>query len=177
VAAYRDLIMPIYTKAAVLGKPLILFSAHGLPIKNIKAGDPYEAQVNASMEAIVEAMAIPDLNYKVTYQSKVGPLEWLGPSTEAEIEAAALAKIPLLVVPVAFVSEHSETLVELDIEYKELAAKHGAADLYFRVPTVSTHPAFIDGLSKLCLNAQEKCRPGYEDTPCSTVHKKCPCLA
>ena len=83
----------------------------------------------------------------VCYQSRVGPLEWIEPATDAEIRrAGASDKRALVVCPIAFVSEHSETLVELDIEYRHLAEQNGAP-AYVRVPTVATHPAFIGGLA------------------------------
>ena len=82
------------------------------------------------------------------YQSRVGPLEWIGPSTDAEIERAGADGKNLMIVPIAFVSEHSETLVELDIEYRELAESVGV-DAYYRVPAVGTHPAFIGALADL----------------------------
>ena len=86
---------------------------------------------------------------RLTYQSRVGPLKWVKPSTEAVIlQAGASESAPLVVCPIAFVSEHSETLVELDIEYRHLAEQNGAA-AYVRVPAVGTHPAFIGGLANL----------------------------
>lgn len=127
----------------------ILFSAHGLPEKIIKNGDPYQAQVEGTVEAIVEKLAIEKLDYQVCYQSKVGPLEWIKPSTESEIERAGKEKKPIVIVPIAFVSEHSETLVELDIEYKELAEEH-EVPAYYRVPTLSDNPHYIDCLAMLC---------------------------
>ncbi|MCA3265971.1 MAG: ferrochelatase, partial [Azospirillum sp.] len=98
--------------------------------------------------AVVAKLGIPDLDHVVCYQSRVGPLEWIGPYTEDEIARAGADKVPLVVVPLAFVSEHSETLVELDIEYREKAVEDGVPH-YARVPTVSTHPAFIAGLARV----------------------------
>ncbi len=129
-------------------KKRILFSAHGLPEKIVKAGDPYQWQVEQTVAAIRGALARPELDSVVCYQSRVGPLAWLGPSTEAEIRRAGAEGVGLLVVPVAFVSEHSETLVELDIEYRHLASAVGVPT-YIRVPTVGTAPSFIAGLAAL----------------------------
>jgi ferrochelatase len=84
----------------------------------------------------------------VAFQSRVGPLEWVGPATDQAIKDAAEGGKAIVIVPVAFVSEHSETLVELDIEYRHLAEKHGAV-VYERAPTVSVDPAFIMGLAHL----------------------------
>jgi ferrochelatase len=130
------------------GNPRVLFSAHGLPRKFVDDGDPYATQVEATVAAVVSALAMPDLDHVVCYQSRIGPLEWLKPYTSDEIVAAARAKRPIVVVPVAFVSEHSETLVELDMDYRELAEREGAA-AYVRAPTVGTDPDFIAGLARL----------------------------
>jgi ferrochelatase len=100
-------------------------------------------------------LAIEGLDYVICYQSKVGPLEWLGPSTESEIKRAASDAVPIIIVPVAFVSEHSETLVELDIEYKHLAEELGIKG-YFRVPAITTNPNFIECLKEQVLIAQSR---------------------
>jgi len=128
--------------------PRVLFSAHGLPKASIEKGDPYQSQVEMTAKAVVRQMGIPDLDWLVCYQSRVGPLEWIGPDTESEIERAGADRVPVVVVPLAFVSEHSETLVELDLEYGELARERGVP-VYVRVATVQTHPAFIEGLADL----------------------------
>ncbi|GAB4394952.1 MAG: ferrochelatase [Kiloniellaceae bacterium] len=128
--------------------PRVLFSAHGLPKKIIEKGDPYQWQVERSVAAVVRRLGEVNLDYQVCYQSRVGPLEWIGPPTDEEIEKAAREGRTIIVVPIAFVSEHSETLVELDIEYRELAEKAGAAG-YLRVPTVMADVPFIDGLAEL----------------------------
>jgi ferrochelatase len=127
--------------------PRLLFSAHGLPQRCVDAGDPYQWQVERSVAAVVTALGRPDLDHRLCYQSRVGPLRWLEPSTEAEIRRAGAEKVPLLVVPIAFVSEHSETLVELDIEYRHLADLHGVP-AYIRVPTVQAMAGFINGLAR-----------------------------
>jgi ferrochelatase len=124
----------------------LLFSAHGLPQKVVDAGDPYQFQVEQTVAAVLAALDRPDLDHVLCYQSRVGPLKWLTPSTDSEIRRAGADGVALLVVPIAFVSEHSETLVELDIEYRHLAAEHGVP-AYVRVPTVDALPAFIDGLA------------------------------
>jgi protoporphyrin/coproporphyrin ferrochelatase len=127
-------------------QPRLLFSAHGLPQKVVDAGDPYQWQVERSVAAVVAALNIPGLDSVLCYQSRVGPLKWLQPSTEAEIERAGVDGVPLVVIPIAFVSEHSETLVELDIEYRHVATAHGVP-AYIRVPTVDLLPQFINGLA------------------------------
>ncbi|MEM7170111.1 MAG: ferrochelatase [Pseudomonadota bacterium] len=148
VSSIAELIAPRLKEAAQAGIPRLLFSAHGLPKKVIERGDPYQEQVEQTSLAVTDLLAQEDLDYVVCYQSRVGPLEWIGPSTEEEIERAGRDGRPLVVCPIAFVSEHSETLVELDIEYGELARSSGVP-LYLRVPTVDTAEPFINGLACL----------------------------
>jgi len=152
VEAVADLIRPALETAGATGSPRVLFSAHGLAKRQVERGDPYQRHVEASAAAVVERLAMPSLDWLVCYQSRVGPLEWLQPYTEDELERTAEDKVPLVVVPIAFVSEHSETLVELDIEYREEAAKLGVPD-YVRVPTVGESAPFIDGLARLVSEA------------------------
>lgn len=126
----------------------ILFSAHGLPRKFIERGDPYQWQVEQTNAAIAKALEIDDLDWVSCYQSRVGPVEWISPATEDEIIRAAKDNKALIIVPVAFVSEHSETLVELDIEYADLARKHGVT-AYHRIETVGVQQDFIRSLGCL----------------------------
>jgi len=126
----------------------VLFSAHGLPEVIIRNGDPYQFQVERTVAGVVRMLGIDDLDWAVCYQSRATPQKWIGPSTEEEIERAVHDKAAVLVVPIAFVSEHSETLVELDVEYRELAEKAGIIG-YFRTPTQNSDPAFIDALGTL----------------------------
>ncbi len=135
-------------RCAGSGKPRVLFSAHGVPRKFVAAGDPYQDQVERTVAAIVAGLAIDGLDYVVCYQSRVGRLEWLAPYTDDEIRRAGAAGVSVVVVPVAFVCEHSETLVELDMDYAELAAASGVPD-YVRVPTAGIDAAFIGGLARL----------------------------
>jgi len=176
VAAHAKRIKDVYWKAADQGKPKILFSAHGLPEKIIAAGDPYQWQVEKSVEAIVQILAIDDLDYGICYQSRVGKLEWIGPSTEEEIMLAGEQKIPLLVVPISFVSEHSETLVELDIDYRNLALANGVPG-YWRVAALGVEEFFIEMLSDLCLNSGKdgQIRPAGKERLCPKSFEKCIC--
>ena len=137
------------------GAPRVLFSAHGLPKKIVAAGDPYEWQVNETARKVIEEVGRPGLDWTVCYQSKVGPLEWIGPSLDDEIKRAAKDRVPVVIVPIAFVSEHSETLVELDIQYREIAMGEGVPG-YARVPTVSDAPDFIRGLADLVFHARQR---------------------
>jgi len=129
-------------------KPRILFSAHGLPESIVKDGDPYQWQCEESAKAIVSTLGIKDLDWVICYQSRVGPKKWIGPSTEEELERAAHDGKAVIIYPHAFTQEHVETLVELDIEYKKVAAKAGQRG-YYRAQTVGTQPQFIDGLATL----------------------------
>lgn len=139
-------------RLAPQAEPLIVFSAHGLPKKIVDAGDPYVRQVEAGVAAVAAALKLPDSQWVTAYQSRVGPLEWVGPATDEVIRKAADAGRAIVVVPVAFVSEHSETLVELDIEYRHLAEAHHAA-AYVRVPTVNDDADFIAGLGDIVRTA------------------------
>jgi len=154
----------------------VLFSAHGLPKKIVAAGDPYQFQVEATVAALRAALEVPALDSVICYQSRVGPLEWLGPATDAEIARAGAARIALVVVPVAFVSEHSETLVELDIEYRHLAERAGVP-AYIRLPTVGTAPAFISalaGLVRAALASGSPLRAGEGRRICPASFALCP---
>ncbi|MBE03665.1 MAG: ferrochelatase [Gammaproteobacteria bacterium] len=147
ISAQVDLIKKTIESVNVKSYRLIL-SAHGLPKKVIKRGDPYQIHVEKTAESIVKGLKIKNLDWCVSYQSRVGPLEWIGPSTDDEIKKAGREEKSLIIAPIAFVSEHSETLVELDIEYLQLAKKHGVPE-YLRVPAVGTHESFISGLGNL----------------------------
>lgn len=140
--ALQDLMRPFYEKAKAYGRPQVLLTAHGLPEKTIKKGDPYQRHV----EQTVEKLSLPEAI--LCYQSRVGPLKWIGPSLEEEILKASRCGRPLVVVPLSFVSEHSETLVELDITLRDLALREGCP-AYERVPTLQTHPLFIKALASL----------------------------
>lgn len=153
--AQAERIAECHARLAGERPPRLLFSAHGLPQKVIDSGDPYQWQVEQTARAIVvqlEDRGLHDLEWTVCYQSQVGPLKWIGPSTEEEIVRAGQNDLPVIVVPLAFVSEHSETLVELDIEYRELAVSHGVTG-YERVPALGVAPAFIKDLAKVVRDA------------------------
>lgn len=151
IAAEVELIEEILARRRPSLSYRLLFSAHGLPRKIIARGDPYQWQVEGSVEAILRALP-HDLDWTICYQSCVGPLEWIGPQTDHEIRRAGAEGKAVIVAPVSFVSEHSETLVELDIFYAKLARDAGVPD-YLRVPTVRTHPRFIKGLAGLVTRA------------------------
>ena len=152
VAAHADLLKKecLKTKQNIR----ILFSAHGLPKKIIQKGDPYQWQIEQTANAIAVKANLNKKNWFVCYQSRVGPLEWIGPSLDEEIKKASEDNVGIIVIPIAFVSEHSETLVELDIEYRNKAENMGIP-YYGRVPAIGTHPSFIVGLEALVNNASK----------------------
>ena len=185
VEAQAALIRPrlLTAAAAGQGRPRLLFSAHGLPKKVVARGDPYQWQVERTSAAVAERLrrdGIDALDWQICYQSRVGPLEWIGPSTEAEIRRAGRDRVPVVLTPIAFVSEHSETLVELDIEYRKLAAEHGVP-AYERVPALGTEPGFIAALADLVRQALG--RPAGSTAPdggrrlCPAAFRRCPCPA
>ncbi len=152
----------------------LIFSAHGLPENKIKNGDPYQWQVEATVKEIMSKMKNENLDYTISYQSRVGPLKWIGPSTEEVIIKYSKEKRGIVIVPIAFVSEHSETLVELDIEYKKLAKKNGC-NFYKRVPALGIEENFIKGLTELVLQKQTKGN-FVSSVMCPNKYIKCPCL-
>ncbi len=156
----------------------LIFSAHGLPEKNIKKGDPYQWQVEQSVKKIVENLNDENLDWILSYQSRVGPLKWIGPSTETIIIENSKIGKHIVLVPIAFVSEHSETLVELDIEYKEIADANGCKN-YTRVPALGINEDFIKAMSELIIKKNEY-KINEDLYPpkiqCPSNFKKCPCL-
>lgn len=148
IAAGADKIRTAMAKIEAKPKIRLLFSAHGLPEKIIKDGDPYQRQIEQTAAALVQALAIPDLEWAICYQSRVGPMKWIGPSIDDELNRAGADKVAVVVYPIAFVSEHVETLVELDHEYAEVAKTYGVP-AYARAGTVMDHPDFIAGLAEM----------------------------
>ena len=136
----------------------VLFSAHGLPEAVVRRGDPYQWQIEQTAAAVLREVSEPVSDWTVCYQSRATPQRWIEPSTEAEIERAARDGVAVLVVPIAFVSDHSETLVELDVDYRALAARLGVPG-YFRVPTQNSDIAFIAALARVVRRARA-CGPG-----------------
>jgi ferrochelatase len=134
-----------------------LFSAHGLPQKLIDAGDPYVFQIKESVDKISKKLQenYGEIDFAICYQSKVGPLQWTSPSLETELKRAILDKKIPVIIPIAFVSEHSETLVELDIEYFEMAEKLNAKD-YIRIPALNSDSFYIKSLSEICLKISKE---------------------
>jgi len=153
----------------------LIFSAHGLPESKIKKGDPYQWHVEETVKEIMLRLKKENLDHLISYQSRIGPMKWIGPSTDEVIIKYSKEKKGIVIVPVAFVSEHSETLVELDIEYKKLAEKNGCS-FYKRVPALGIEENFIKGLEELVLR-QETRGNFVSSVMCSNKYVKCPCLA
>jgi protoporphyrin/coproporphyrin ferrochelatase len=129
-------------------KALILFSAHSLPLEVIDRGDSYPQEVGASVQRVVETLGVPN-PYLLAYQSDVGPVRWLGPRTEQVIRRlGARGQKHVLVVPIAFTSDHIETLSELDREYGEVAHQVGITQ-YKRAPAMNDRPRFLDALAEI----------------------------
>jgi ferrochelatase len=142
--AHADAIVTAWRKADAPASPRVLFSAHGLPEKIVAAGDPYQWQIEQTCAAV--APFLPEsFETSICYQSRVGPLKWIGPSTEDALKVAAADKKGVIVSPIAFVSEHIETLVELDVEYAEKAHEWGVP-FYIRAPALGTADGFVQAL-------------------------------
>ena len=158
------------------GRPPVrlLFSAHGVPQNIVAGGDPYQWQVETTCAAKSLPRAwVHGWDWRVCYQSRVGPLKWLGPSTPDAIRAAGDEGLGVLIDPVAFVCEHIETLVELDRDYAALAR---AADVpvYLRAPAIGTQPAFIEGLARTsCFDALERSGVAPAGAACPASFGRC----
>lgn len=158
IAATADLLRAAWLKArAELDSAIglrVLFSAHGLPEAIVQAGDPYQWQIEQTVAGVMASWG-QECDWTICYQSRATPQRWIEPSTEHEIQRAGSDKVAVLVVPIAFVSEHSETLVELDVDYRRLADQLGVPG-YFRVPAQNTDPAFIAALAALVRRTRER---------------------
>jgi ferrochelatase len=170
IQAHAALVLRTW-EAAGRPKVRLLFSAHGLPEKIVRNGDPYQWQVEATCAAIVERLG-PGWDWQICYQSRVGPLKWLEPSTVQAIEAAGRDGLGVLIDPVAFVSEHIETLVELDRDYAELAARRGVP-VYLRAPVVGTEMSFISGLEGAVRRALNRDGAGPDGKSCPAGLTRC----
>ncbi|MBS0363443.1 MAG: ferrochelatase [Proteobacteria bacterium] len=148
----------------------LLFSAHGLPRRVVEGGDPYQAQIEATAAAIAARLPqFPD--WRVCYQSRVGRLVWLGPNTDDEIRGAGAEGKGVLIAPIAFVSEHVETLVELDHDYAKVAREAGCSP-YLRAKTPGVSEAFIAELAKTVLETAGEITP-HGPWRCPAGHAKC----
>ncbi len=185
IKAYGALTIEKLKQSAFAKDAMILYSAHGIPQDCIDDGDPYEEQIGKTANAIQNYLISNGYHndFKITYQSKVGPKKWLEPDTESVITKFSKEKKPLVIVPLAFTSEHSETLVELDMDYQDLAMSMGCPE-YMRVPAVSDNVHFIEGLKQgiisiltknltcnatICSNKMIQCPKKTNLTPCITI--------
>jgi protoporphyrin/coproporphyrin ferrochelatase len=137
----------------------IFFSAHGVPKKYVtKYGDPYQIEIENCVDLVMQTLRQIYQRYNahtLAYQSRVGPVEWLQPYTESAIAQLAKRGVnDLLVVPISFISEHIETLQEIDMEYREVAETVGIHN-FARVPALNSHPVFINDLAELILESLE----------------------
>jgi ferrochelatase len=130
---------------------LVVFSAHGLPMSQVRKGDPYPGYVAISARGVADRCGLAEGEWQVVYQSRVGPTKWLGPDTIEWIEANVRGKA-VVAVPVAFVSEHLETLYDLDILAREAAEKGGAAS-FARAPALGARPDFVAALAAIVRGA------------------------
>jgi len=177
IDAHAQRIRAAWNAAGAPANVKLLFSAHGLPEKIVQGGDPYQAQIEATAAAVAAKLG-GGWSWTVCYQSRVGRLKWIGPSTLEAIAAAGAEGKGVVVCPISFVSEHIETLVELDHDYAEAARNDGVAP-YIRVPALGVHAHFIHGLAQAVRTAVA--RDAGDITPgsawrCGREHGRCPCL-
>ncbi|MCI0468668.1 MAG: ferrochelatase [Nitrospirae bacterium] len=133
-------------------KPVVLFSAHSLPQRFIDEGDPYAKEVKGTVEAITKKL---DINWRLSYQSKTGPVKWLKPTTEETIRRLSREGVKdILVVPISFVSDHIETLYEIDILYKDMAQRLGMN--LKRIESLNTSPKFIEAMADMVMTNAAK---------------------
>jgi len=171
VSAHADTITSVLAKVDDPSSYRLLFSAHGLPQNIIDRGDPYQDQVESCVAAIMRH--IGDHDHVICYQSRVGPLKWIGPSTDDMVRQAGRDSKSIILVPVAFVSEHIETLVELDIEYRHLARECGVPD-YVRAPALGTASGFIAALADEVRKALAGSQAVVGDHDCAACYTFCP---
>jgi ferrochelatase len=142
----------------------VLFSAHGVPQRYIEMGDPYQEQIQKCVSLIAKEYSA-EVTTHLSYQSRVGPIEWLRPYTDDMLEELGASGVKnLVVVPISFVSEHIETLEEIDIEYRELAEESGILN-WRRVPALNTDEGFIEDLAHMVVEALQE--------PAITVTEAC----
>ena len=175
IDAHVERIMQAWDRAGRPENVSLLLSAHGLPEKIVRDGDPYQWQCETMADMI--AGRVPrEWDVTACYQSRVGPLKWIGPPTEEVVAEMADAGKNILIAPIAFVSEHIETLVELGEEYRLVAEQHGAAS-YTRVEALGTHPDFIAMLANETVEAlrmETPMRSCAGDRLCPHGFAKCP---
>ena len=177
VEAHARRILATYTAVGQPAPVRLLFSAHGLPQKVVDGGDPYQDQIERTAAAVLRRLgpdwAAAGWDWRVCYQSRVGPMQWLSPSTVEAIGEAAADQRGVLIAPIAFVSEHVETLVELDHEYAALAREH-ALPFYLRAPAIGDDLAFIEGLAETAIAALSHVGVQPQGAACPSGFARCP---
>jgi protoporphyrin/coproporphyrin ferrochelatase len=163
VRAMADLIAQELDQLPDPSRGHVFFSAHGVPVSYVEeAGDPYQREIENCTRLIMAALNRPNA-HTLAYQSRVGPVEWLQPYTEDAIADLASKGIKeLVVVPISFVSEHIETLQEIDMEYREIAEEAGI-ETFRRVPALNTHTGFIDDMASMVVEALNSPRQLFSD--------------
>ena len=130
----------------------VLFSAHSLPMRIVESGDPYVSHIRGTIDAVAQRI---DISWHLSYQSRSGPVRWLGPSTEDTLKSLAARGVrDLLIVPISFVSDHIETLYEIDIVYKEHAKQLGMN--LVRAESLNTSPLFIKTLEDIVVKTYKE---------------------
>ncbi len=137
----------MWGEATCHGRPMLLFSAHGLPEQIVQQGDPYPEHCQETMDLIVSKLSF-NADATLCYQSRIGHQKWLEPYLVDAIDQASVEKRPIMIIPISFVCEYLETLVELQIEYRDRAVNQGAP-FYSVIPPVGDDPFFISGLARL----------------------------
>jgi len=170
VEAHANAILGAWEAA---GRPHVrlLFSAHGVPVSVIDKGDPYQWQIEATCAAVAARLG-EGWDWRLCYQSRVGPMKWLGPTILEAITAAAEEGLGVLIDPIAFVSEHVETLVELDIEYAHMAEELGM-QTYLRAPAVGTDQVFVEGLAAAAIKALDGLGVTADNARCPGAFSQC----
>jgi ferrochelatase len=129
-------------------RAVILFSAHGLPQRFIDEGDPYVKEIETTRQGLLDRLQLRNREL-LAYQSRTGPVKWLAPGTEETLRALGREGVKdVLVVPLSFVSDHIETLYEVDLLFAA-AARQGGITGYYRPPALNTSPLFIRALTGL----------------------------
>jgi ferrochelatase len=171
IEAHANQIRAVWDAA---GRPRVrlLFSAHGLPKSIVARGDPYQWQVESTCAKVADRLG-PGWDWTIGYQSRVGPMKWIGPSTPEAIRSAGADGVGLIVDPIAFVSEHIETLVELDRDYGELAKAVGVP-CYLRVPACGVVEPFINGFSSAIERALKRHGVNPDGGSCAAMFGRCP---
>lgn len=168
----KDCLIRLRAEGIDPGRMALLFSAHGLPQRVIRRGDPYQLQVETTCAGVMKTLHLPSgwppLDWRICYQSRVGPMKWIGPSIDDVLVQLGSEGKGVIVVPIAFVSEHAETLVELDEEYRTFAMEKGVT-FYRRINALGKNPDFIDVLARLvkqaCGQEVPVCARERDDSP------------